>query len=266
MADLVASLLLLTFAVTVTVGYGVFRLLPKRAGNKRLDGHGGIMLGRGVMEVAYKIFQPVVSLLYSLHVTPNMVTAFSLIPAVISTPLIATGHFGLGALLGTGSGFCDMVDGMLARRYDSMSDVGELFDAAVDRYVEYLLLAGLAIYFRTSPVVLVVTLAAILGSFMVSYTTAKAEALGVEPPKGAMRRAERAVYVLVGCGLAPVWGLVMPGEHVFMTVSYGFELPVELALFVVGTVANVSAVRRTLRIANLVRAKKAAAGSGAASS
>lgn len=259
MADLICSIVLCAFAVVVAATCGVLALLPKRAGNKRLDGHGGILLGRGIMEVAYKLFEPLVNLLFRLRVTPNMVTAFSLAPALISAGLVAMGHFGVGALLATGSGFCDMVDGMLARRYGSMSDVGELFDAAVDRYVEYLLLAGLCVYFRTSPVALVLCLGAILGSFMVSYTTAKAEALGVVPPKGAMRRAERAVYVTCGCTAAPIWELVVPGAHNVASVSVGRELPVELALLVVAVVANVSAVRRMFRIAELIRAKKLAA-------
>lgn len=259
MADLVCSLILSGFVVTVATMWTVFAILPARTRNARLDGHGGIMLGRSVMEVAYKLFNPLVSLLYEAHVTPNMVTAFSLVPALISAILIAQGHFGIGALLATGSGFCDMFDGMLARRYNSMSDVGELFDAAVDRYVEYLLLAGLAVYFRTSPIAGLLCLAAILGSFMVSYATAKAEALGVEPPKGAMRRAERAVYVTFGCGVASLWQLVVPGSPSFATLSLGRELPVELAIAVVGVVANVSAVRRMLRIAQLIRAKKLAA-------
>jgi phosphatidylglycerophosphate synthase len=142
-----------------------------------------------------------------------------------------------------------------------MSDVGELFDAAVDRYVEFLLLAGLAVYFRGSPVVIVLCLATVLGAFMVSYTTAKAEALGVKPPKGAMRRAERGVYVIFGCMLAPLWGLVVPGDRSFATIAYGRELPIELALFLVALVANVSAVRRMVRIAELIRAKQGA-GSG----
>jgi phosphatidylglycerophosphate synthase len=140
-----------------------------------------------------------------------------------------------------------------------MSDVGELFDAAVDRYVEYLLLAGLAVYFRHSPAATVICLGAILGSFMVSYTTAKAEALGVAPPKGAMRRAERAVYMTSGCAAAPLWQLVVPGAPNFATLSLGRELPVELAMLVVAVVANVSAVRRMFRIAELIRAKKLAA-------
>ena len=259
MADLICSIILCAFAGVVAATCCVLALLPKRAGNKRLDGHGGILLGRGIMEVAYKLFEPLVNLLHSARVTPNMVTAFSLAPALVSAALIAQGHFGVGALLATGSGFCDMVDGMLARRYGSMSDVGELFDAAVDRYVEYFLLAGLIVYFRGSPIALVLCLGTVLGSFMVSYTTAKAEALGVVPPKGAMRRAERAVYVLVGCGLAPMWELVVPSAHPVASISLGRELPIEITLLVVAVVANISAVRRMFRIAELIRAKKLAA-------
>jgi CDP-diacylglycerol--glycerol-3-phosphate 3-phosphatidyltransferase len=259
MADLVSSLILAAFVVTVAATWGVFAVLPKRPGNARLDGHGGILLGRGLMEVTYKLLEPLVHLLVRLRVTPNMVTAFSLVPAFLAGVFVALGHFGLGALLATASGFCDMIDGILARRYQTGSDVGELFDAAVDRYVEYFLLAGLTVYFRHLLIAQVMCLAAILGSFMVSYTTAKSEALGIEPPKGAMRRAERAVYVIFGCALVPLWELVVPGEHSVSGIDYGRELPAELALLVVATVANVSAVRRMLRIAELIRAKKAAA-------
>jgi CDP-diacylglycerol--glycerol-3-phosphate 3-phosphatidyltransferase len=256
MADLVSSLILSAFVVSVVLALGIYAILPARARNKRLDGHGGIMLGRNIMEVAYRMFDPLVRLLVALRVTPNMVTAFALVPAFVSAMLVATGHFGTGALLATGSGFCDMIDGMLARRYNSMSDVGELFDAAVDRYVEFFLLAGLAIYFRSSPVGLILCLATVLGSFMVSYATAKAEALGIDPPKGAMRRAERGVYLIFGCTMAPLWELVVPGDRSYATIAYGRELPIELALFVVATVANASAIRRMLRTAALIRAKR----------
>jgi len=59
-----------------------------------------------------------------------------------------------------------------------------------------------------------------------------------------------------GCALAPVWELVIPGAHSAAYFSIGRELPVELALLVVAVVANISAVRRMFRIAELVRAKK----------
>jgi hypothetical protein len=58
MADLICSLILFAFAILVTASYGVLAMLPKRAGNKRLDGHGGILLGRGIMEATYKLFEP----------------------------------------------------------------------------------------------------------------------------------------------------------------------------------------------------------------
>lgn len=257
MADLICSLILCALAVLIIASYGVLTLLSKRTGNQRLDGLGGILLGRAIMETAYKLFEPLIELLVRARITPNMVTAFSLVPALLSAALVAMGHFGLGALLASTAGFCDMVDGMLARRYNTTSDVGELYDAAVDRYVEYFQLASLAFYFRSSPVTLLLCLGAVLGSFMVSYTTAKAEALGVKPPKGAMRRAERAVYVTCGCGAVPIWALLVPGVHRVAFVSLGREVPIELALLVVAIVANVSAVRRTFRIAELVRAKPA---------
>jgi hypothetical protein len=59
--------------------------------------------------------------------------------------------------------------------------------------------------------------------------------------------------------LAPVWELVVPSAHQVASISVGRELPVELALLVVAVVANISAIRRMFRIAELIRAKKLAA-------
>jgi hypothetical protein len=52
---------------------------------------------------------------------------------------------------------------------------------------------------------------------------------------------------------------VVPGTHQLASISFGRELPIELTLLVVAVVANVSAVRRMFRIAELIRAKKLAA-------
>jgi len=72
------------------------------------------------------------------------------------------------------------------------------------RYVELAFLGGLAFYFRAQPVPLLLAIGAIGGSFMVSYATAKAEALQVKPPRGSMRRTERVVYTLAGVTLGPL--------------------------------------------------------------
>jgi CDP-diacylglycerol---glycerol-3-phosphate 3-phosphatidyltransferase len=254
MIDMVSTILLEAFLVSVAVTVVVLTVL-KRAPNSRLAGHGGVMLGRVVMDAGYVLLDPTARALQALRVTPNMITAFALVPAFVSAVAIAMGHFGLGALLATGSAFCDMLDGVLARRLKTGSDVGELFDAAVDRYVEFFLLAGLLVYFRVLPAMQVVTLGALIGSFMVSYATAKAEALGVTPPKGAMRRAERAVYLILGCTAVPqtslLWNTPIGGSPFKITG----ELPVELAILIVAVITNASAVRRFLRIADAVRAR-----------
>ena len=256
MLDLVCALLLIAFGLSVLVATLVLFLKGRRASNARLEGHGGVMLGRGVMEATYLLFGPLARALIALRVTPNTITAFSLVPGLLSGVALACGHFGVGTMLATMSENADMVASM-ARHLKLTSDVGELFDAMVDRYLEFFLLAGLAFYFRNTPVMQLLTLGAILGSFMVSYTTVKAEALGVAPPTGAMRRAERAVYLILGCALVPVAGLLWPSLTPGSALCLCREIPIELAILVVATVTNISAVRRLFRIADSIRARPA---------
>lgn len=255
MLDLVSSLVLMAMIAIAGLIYAGAAVARARLRTDRLDGHGGVLLGRGAMEAAYAMMKPLVWLLLKLGITPNMVTGFSLLPALASAVAVAMGHFGFGALLATVSALCDMLDGILARELKSGSDAGELFDAAVDRYVEFFLLAGLVVYFRAAPVILIIVLAALIGSFMVSYTTAKAEALHVPPPKGAMRRAERAVYLLVGCIFVPLAGRVLAPSQPGALVPLGPEVTIEAALLIVAAVTNVSSVRRLRQIAQAVRAR-----------
>ena len=100
----------------------------------------------------------------------------------------------------------DILDGQVARMTNTGSDRGELLDAAVDRYTEFAFLGGLLLFYRTEVSLMVLTLAALVASFMISYTSAKAEALHVNPPRGLMRRHERAIYLITGAGLTALLG------------------------------------------------------------
>ncbi len=253
MFDLVASLLLLAFGVSMLGAYAARGALFGHTKSLRLEGAGSVLMGRFIMEMAYWTFEPVVRLLLRLRVTPNMITAASLVPAFLSGTAVAMGHMGVGAVLATLSAFSDMLDGIVARRRGVSSDAGEVFDAAVDRYVEFFLLAGLVVHYRGHVILMLLSLGAILGSFMVSYATAKAEALGVDPPKGAMRRPERAMYLLFGATFVPVVAAVVgTGSNSI----YLADLPMVLAVSMVAVVANVSAARRLYRTAQLVRQRK----------
>jgi CDP-diacylglycerol--glycerol-3-phosphate 3-phosphatidyltransferase len=96
--------------------------------------------------------------------------------------------------------FFDVVDGTVARRTGQSSVFGAFYDSTLDRIADAVVLAGLAVFYATSPKhaslpMLVVTLAGIVGGFLVSYTRARAEALGVDAKVGLMQRPERVVLL-----------------------------------------------------------------------
>jgi CDP-diacylglycerol--glycerol-3-phosphate 3-phosphatidyltransferase len=250
MEDIYFSLFMVVLLVGVVGTYLVRALVSGRARNARTDADGGsVFLNKAAMEMGYWMLDPVIGALQALRITPNAVTAFSLVPAFAAGAAVAFGWFGLACVLATMASLCDLVDGVLARRTGIASEAGEVVDAAVDRYVEAFFLGGLVVYYRSHWIVLLITLGAFLGSVMVSYTTAKAEAMGVPPPRGSMRRAERAVYLLVGSGLTAFSKVLFVDSP-----SHALrELPIILALTVVAVVSNVSAVQRFAALAQALR-------------
>jgi phosphatidylglycerophosphate synthase len=169
---------------------------------------------------------------------------------------LALGHFGSAACFATISALLDTLDGMVARLTGVSSDAGEVLDAAVDRYVEFFMLGGLVIYYREIPVLMILAFAALIGSFMVSYSSAKAEALQVDPPKGPMRRPERALYLILGAALSPV---TIPWLERVREFPIPIAHPMVMALGLIGVLANVSAAERFWAIAKQVRVRERAA-------
>jgi len=254
--DLFFSLGMWALVALVAVLYVVRSVLRGRARFARTDADGGsVFLSKRIMEMAYWLLNPLIDGLVALRITPNQVTAFSLLPALGAGVAVAFGMFGLASMLATMATLSDIVDGVLARRTGVSSDAGEVFDAAVDRYGEFFLLGGMLIYWRDQWSVMLLVLAAIIGSFMVSYATAKAEALRVPAPRGAMRRSERAVYLIVASALTAITKVVFVEVQ---SVSIR-ELPIMAALTIVGTVANISVVQRLGAIIQSLRARQPAA-------
>jgi phosphatidylglycerophosphate synthase len=235
-------------------GFGGYALRAARHGrlrNARTEADGGsVFVGKPAMETAYWLLGPVLGWVAALGVTPNAVTLFSLLPAAGAGVALAYGWFGLGAVLATVAQFADIIDGLLARKLGVASDAGEALDAAVDRYVELFFLGGLAVHYRAHPLLLLV-LAAIGGSFMVSYATAKAEAMGIKAPRGVMRHGERVAYLLVTAALTPFAGLLFAGSSSLVLR----DLPIVLALALVAVASNVSVVQRFNAIIAALRAR-----------
>jgi CDP-diacylglycerol--glycerol-3-phosphate 3-phosphatidyltransferase len=217
----------------------------------RVDKAGGSpLLAKGVMEMGYWAMRPIGQVCVALGISANTISWASLVLAAGAGLALAMGSFGVGAVLGAVSAACDALDGMVARDTGTASSSGEVLDATIDRYAELLFLGGIAFHERLDPFAMVVALTAMAGAIMVSYSTAKAEALGVEPPKGAMRRQERAVYLILGTALVPVSVLL---TRRFNLPPWAARLPLYAALALVGLVGNVSAIRRLRAVAEALR-------------
>jgi CDP-diacylglycerol---glycerol-3-phosphate 3-phosphatidyltransferase len=238
--DLVCSIAICALALVVAIAYAVRVAVAGAAHHARVEAEGeSALLSKSVMEMLMWCVQPVVTTLAKLRISADGVTYASLVLGLASGVALATGHFGLGALLALAAAGGDAVDGLLARHLGTGGRAGELLDAAVDRYVDFAFVAGLAIYFRADAPRVTVALLALHGGFMVSYSSAKAEALHVKAPRGSMRRVERAALLVGAASITPLVGLLSPAAQ---------ELPVLLALGAIAIFANISAIRRLAAI------------------
>jgi phosphatidylglycerophosphate synthase len=253
--DLTIAIVNITFFFVLAGAYLLRSALVGRRRHARTESDGGsVFLNKTTMEMVYWILDPIIDFLTALHITPNMITLFSLVPAAGAGVALGFGWFGLASLLAVIATFCDILDGLVARKTRVSSAAGEVLDAAVDRYSEIFFFGGLVYYYRSHDQVLFIVLAAIIGSFMVSYATAKAEAMGVAAPRGAMRRGERAAYLIFGAAFTPLSKLVF-ANSASLALN---ELPIILTLSIVAVVSNISVVQRFGAINDLLRAKEKA--------
>lgn len=138
--------------------------------------------------------------LYDKGIQANQVTLIGLAGSVLVAYMLAYGHYFWGGLFLALTAPLDAVDGALARLSGQSSRFGAFLDSFTDRYEELLILAGLAYHFATHGSVSGVSLAffAAIGSVMVSYARARAEALGFEARVGILTRIERSVVLVLG--------------------------------------------------------------------
>jgi CDP-diacylglycerol--glycerol-3-phosphate 3-phosphatidyltransferase len=179
--------------------------------------------------------------LVRLGISANVITSLSIVLGALGGVLLGFGKFGPAAVAMVIASLGDALDGLVARRSGSASVAGALLDASGDRYQEFFFLGGLAVFFRESAPALILTLLALSGSFMVSYGSAKAEALGVPVPPGVMRRAERAAVLCAGAVLTPPFSW---WAHRSAFAGWTGVLPLLVALVLIAVIANASAVRR----------------------
>ncbi len=238
--DLSVTLIILGALAFTAVSYALRVALIGPVHFARVEARGGSpLLGRHALRMGYWGLQPVARACTLLGLTADAITESALVLAAAAGVALSLGHLGLGGALATVASLGDALDGLVARATKTETRRGAVFDAAADRYGEFFIVGGLALHFHESLLALALALVALIGSFMVSYGSAKAEAAGMTPPRGAMRRAERAACLCVGALLSPIVGAMAPASVPWLTAA-----PPLAALALVGVIANVSAVRR----------------------
>lgn len=134
------------------------------------------------------------------NVSPNAVTYLGLFLTTGVAVLVALGQIRWAGVAYIVAAVCDAMDGTLARVSGKGSRFGAFLDSTIDRFEESIVFVGLAVYYARVggaweiPLILVVTVA----SLMVSYTRARAEALGVSCRVGFMTRPPRVAILIAG--------------------------------------------------------------------
>ena len=157
--------------------------------------------------------------LASVGFTPNAVTAIGFALNILVAVIIVRGNLQIGGLaLLVASGF-DMLDGAVARASGAVTKFGGFLDSTLDRYSESIVLGGVLVYlldtadYRTGSL-LVFT--AVVGSLLISYARARAEAAGFRASVGLLARPERVLVLAVGLlvgQLVPALWILAVGTH-----------------------------------------------------
>jgi CDP-diacylglycerol--glycerol-3-phosphate 3-phosphatidyltransferase len=149
------------------------------------------------------------------RVTPNMLSAAGVTLCALGAVLVYFEYrsellfFWAGALVFVIGSVLDILDGALARAGGKATTFGAFVDSTLDRVGEGFMLGAIGVVFMREDRewALMLTMAALAGSFLVPYVRAKAEALGLRGDVGIGSRAERVVVITAGLVLAP-WGLL----------------------------------------------------------
>lgn len=145
------------------------------------------------------------------RLTPNAISLTGLVLNVVAAALVTQELFVPAALAFVVGSICDTLDGRYSRMSGKGTAFGAFLDSTLDRIEEGVVLTAVAWYFaevKGDAVAVACVVLTVLGSLMVSYTRARAEALGVACKVGLATRAVRVVILSVGLFFAEGAGIV----------------------------------------------------------
>ena len=181
-----------------------------------------------VRQIFSFVLTPIAEYIVKLGIHPNTLTFSGLVGNMIGAYFLSQGNFLWGGIIILVMGPIDALDGATARAKGAINPWGAFVDSTIDRWSESVIMLGLLVHYATINAAqsTVLVLLALVGSIMVSYTRARAEALGFKANVGVMTRLER--YLVLAPALL-------------------FNHP-EIALWIIAPLANITAVQRFLHV------------------
>ena len=146
------------------------------------------------------ITEPLVRLLAKTPITPSALTWIGFVLTVVAAALVVTGQLLAAGIVMLVGGLFDMLDGALARYKKQTSRFGAFLDSTLDRLSEVVVLLGILVLEAKEQSLIGVLLVglALVGSLLVSYIRARAEALGLDCQVGLFTRPERVIVLALG--------------------------------------------------------------------
>ena len=147
-----------------------------------------------------RVIAPVADLMVRHRVSPNLITTVGTLCTMGAGVIFASGHIRTAGWFMGLTALFDVLDGTVARRTGRSTIFGAFYDSTLDRVADGFVLGGIAIFYgvnevHRSPVMLAITIAGLIGTFLTSYTRARAESLGLDAKVGIMQRPERVVLL-----------------------------------------------------------------------
>jgi CDP-diacylglycerol--glycerol-3-phosphate 3-phosphatidyltransferase len=154
------------------------------------------------------------------RLTPNAISITGLLLNLVAAVLVWQEMYIVGGIAFIVGSVCDTMDGRYSRMSGKGSQFGAFLDSTLDRIEEGIVLTAVAAVFAAhdDQFAAAATVVAVLASLMVSYTRARAEALGVECKVGIASRAVRVVILSIGILFADV-GLLAPSVYVLAALG-----------------------------------------------
>jgi archaetidylinositol phosphate synthase len=176
---------------------------------------------------------------HKIGLTPNMISVVGIALAFLSAFTYTEWQTNrlyllLATVLLLLSGFCDVLDGAIARLFEQASPFGGFLDSLLDRYADAIVYAGIIVGGLCDALW---GLIALTGSLLVSYSRARAEAAGIKMESiGLAERAERIIILAIASIAAFFW---QPETNLFWQ-------PINIGIIVLAIISNLTVLQRSI--------------------